>query len=222
MPALCRRTARLNVLADYRAAEATLAKRDPLMRRLIAAQGSCTLQPDPRIQPFVGLVRAIAHQQLHAKAAEAILRRFGALYPRGFPSATQLLATPPEQLRACGFSASKIAALQDIAQHRLNGIIPTRAALMKLDDETIITRLLPIRGVGRWTIEMLLIFQLGRLDVLPADDFGVRHGFMVAQRLDQMPTPRALKDYGTIWQPYRTIAAWHLWRAADTAKKIGK
>ncbi len=166
-------------------------------------------------------MRAIAHQQLHGRAAELILGRFLALYPgEPFPLPAMVLATDAAVLRGCGFSGSKIAAIQDIALHAASGVVPTRRAAARLSDAALIERLTPIRGVGRWTVEMLLIFTLGRPDVLPVDDFGVREGYRLLHDLPQQPKPRALADIGAAWAPYRSTAAWYLWRAADAGKKI--
>jgi DNA-3-methyladenine glycosylase II len=148
------------------------------------------------------------------------LRRFGALFPgKRFPTANQLAGVSDEALRACGFSRGKIAALRDIALKTLDGTVPGPRAILALSDAEIIERLVTVRGVGRWTAEMLLIFQLGRPDVLPADDFGVRSGFRIAFGLPEMPTPKELLSYGERWRPYATTAAWYLWRAADAGKK---
>uniref|UniRef100_UPI0037845796 DNA-3-methyladenine glycosylase family protein n=1 Tax=Prosthecobacter sp. TaxID=1965333 RepID=UPI0037845796 len=161
----------------------------------------------------------MAHQQLHANAAEAILRRFKALFPKTrFPKPEQVLSTADEALRGCGFSTSKMLAIRDIAAKTLSGQIPTRAAALKLDDDELITRLVAVRGVGRWTVEMLLIFTLGRPDVFPSDDYGVRNGWRVAQKLDEMPKPKEFRLLAERWQPHRTLAAWCLWRAADASK----
>lgn len=172
--------------------------------------------PEARRSPYEALVNAVAHQQLHASAAQAILRRFIALYPGvRFPKPEQLLATSDEQLRTSGFSASKILAIRDIAEKTKSGIVPARAKALRLSDEELIERLTAVRGVGRWTVEMLLIFTLGRGDVFPCDDFGVRNGFRIAMKLDEMPKPKDLRAHAERWQPNRTLAAWYLWRAAD-------
>ena len=161
----------------------------------------------------------IAHQQLHARAAQAILARFIALHPgTGFPRPATVLDSPETALRGCGFSAGKIASLRDICAHALSGTIPTRRSAAGLSDEALIERLTAIRGVGRWTVEMLLIFGLGRPDMLPVDDFGVREGYRVLHRLEVQPKPRALAEIGAAWAPYRSFAAWYLWRAAENAK----
>jgi DNA-3-methyladenine glycosylase II len=204
-------------------AEQHLRRVDPVMRRLIRRIGPFTLVPKVGRSPFESLVRAIAYQQLHARAAENILRRFVALFPgRRFPSPAQVLATGPEAIRRAGFSRPKIVALRDLAAKTLDGTVPTRAAIRRLDDEAILERLITVRGIGRWTVEMLLIFQLGRPDVLPVDDFSVRNGFRIAYGLGRVPTPTEVLLYGERWRPHRTAAAWYLWRAADRAKRAMK
>lgn len=193
-----------------------LAGSDPVMARLMRAAGACTVRARMERPPFESLARAIAHQQLNGKVAAKILERFVALHaPAAFPTPEQLHATPDTALRGAGFSFAKIAALRDLATHTLAGTVPDGAALLALDDETIIERLTAVRGIGRWTVEMLLIFQLGRPDVLPVDDFGVRNGFRLAYGLGGLPTPGALADWGERWRGARSLAAWYLWRAVD-------
>jgi DNA-3-methyladenine glycosylase II len=193
---------------------------DPVMRRLIRDVGPFTLIPKVRRTPFESLARAIAFQQLHEKAAESILKRFIALFPgRRFPRPAELLTAHADAIRGAGFSGAKVLALRDLAAKTLNGTVPTGRAITLLDDEAIVERLVEVRGIGRWTVEMLLIFQLGRPDVLPVDDFGVRNGFRMAYRRRTMPTPKEVLRYGERWKPYRTAAAWYLWRAADRAKQ---
>ena len=196
-----------------------LARVDPVMSRLIREVGPYTLKPRNGRAPFESLVRAIAYQQLHEKAAESILKRFIALFPgRRFPRPEELLAANTRAIRRSGFSRAKVLALRDLAAKTLDGTVPAGAIVRKLDDDAIVKRLIAVRGIGRWTVEMLLIFQLGRPDVLPADDFGVRNGFRIAYGRRSMPTPKAVLRYGERWKPYRTAAAWYLWRAADRAK----
>jgi len=200
-------------------AEAHLSKRCALMRRLIKTHGPCVLAPEKR-SPYEALVSAVAHQQLHANAAEAILRRFKALFPgTRFPKPAQVLEADEAALRGCGFSMGKLLAVRDIAAKTLSGQIPTRAAALKLPDEELIQRLLEVRGVGRWTVQMLLIFTLGRQDVFPSDDFGVRNGWRIAKKMEDMPKPKDLLAHAERWAPHRTLAAWYLWRAADAGKK---
>jgi DNA-3-methyladenine glycosylase II len=194
---------------------------DPALAPLIGRVGRCALRPARDRSPYEALVRAIAHQQLHGRAAEAILARFLALYPDcGFPEAVRVLDTDETALRACGFSATKIAAIRDIAAKTLDGTVPTRRAAARLPDAELIERLVTIRGVGRWTVEMLLIFTLGRPDVLPVDDFGVREGYRLLHGLDAQPSPRELAGLGAPWAPFRSFAAWYLWRRADEAKTV--
>jgi DNA-3-methyladenine glycosylase II len=196
-----------------------LSKRDPVLRRLIREHGKCALAPEKRRSPFQSLVQAVAHQQLNGTAANTILTRFKKLFPgRKFPRPEDLANVTDEQIRACGFSFAKIKAIRDIAEKTLSGVIPTSREIVKLSDDEIVARLTAVRGVGRWTVEMLLIFQLGREDVLPADDFGVRSGFRVAYKKRGMPKPKELLAFGEKWRPHRTTAAWFLWRAADAAK----
>ncbi|MEY4917802.1 MAG: DNA-3-methyladenine glycosylase [Verrucomicrobiota bacterium] len=193
---------------------------DPVMRKLIREVGACKLEHEPSRSPFQSLVQAVAHQQLNGTAANTILTRFIKLFPkRKFPKPEDLAKVTDEQIRACGFSYAKIAAIRDIAAKTLDGTIPSARKIGKMSDEEIIERLTEARGVGRWTVEMLLIFQLGREDVLPADDFGVRNGFRIAYKKREMPKPKALLKFGQRWRPHGTTAAWYLWRAADAAKK---
>lgn len=197
-----------------------LAKVDPVMRRLIRDVGPFALIPRGRRTPFESLARAIAFQQLHEKAAESILKRFIALFPgRRFPRPAELLTAHADAIRGVGFSGAKVLALRDLAAKTLDGTVPTGREIKTLDDDAIVERLVEVRGIGRWTVEMLLIFQLGRPDVLPVDDFGVRNGFRIAYRRRTMPTPKEVLRYGERWKPYRTAAAWYLWRAADRAKQ---
>jgi DNA-3-methyladenine glycosylase II len=190
------------------------------MQNLIREIGPCKLEPESRRSPFQSLVQAVAHQQLNGTAANTILTRFKKLFPgRKFPKPEDLTKVTDEQIRACGFSFAKIRAIRDIAEKTLSGVVPTSRQIMKLSDDEIIARLTAVRGVGRWTVEMLLIFQLGRENVLPADDFGVRNGFRIAYKKREMPRPKALLAHGKRWHPHATTAAWYLWRTADAAKK---
>lgn len=200
---------------NWRPAESHLAQ-DPVMAALIHAFGPCALRPEPRRTPFEALVRAIAHQQLSGAAAATILRRFLALFPADrFPQPAEVLALAPEALRAAGFSNGKVLALRDLAEKTLSGIVPTPTAIKKLGDEALIERLVAVRGVGRWTAEMLLMFTLGRPDILAADDFGLRSGYRYAYRVAQLPRPTELRAHGEGWRPYRSVACWYLWRAHE-------
>ncbi|MCP9440786.1 MAG: DNA-3-methyladenine glycosylase [Nitrospira sp.] len=207
-------------MGEHRSAEEHLARVDSVMGRLIRDVGPCTLTPQPRRPLFESLVRAIAYQQLHAQAAESILRRLIALWPgQRFPSPEQLLAIPEGQLRATGLSRAKIAALRDLAEKTLDGTVPAKQVLARMDDQSVIERLTVVRGIGQWTVEMFLIFHLGRPDILPVTDFGVRNGFRIAYDLRKMPAPNRVRQHGERWKPYRTVAAWYLWRAVDRAKQ---
>ncbi len=199
-----------------------LTKADPILGRVIKSVGPCTLSAESKRSPFESLVRAVSHQQLNGKAAESILNRFIACFPgRRFPRPADLATVSDDAMRSAGFSRAKVAAIRDIAAKTMEGIVPGPRAIQEMPDEEIIERLTMVRGVGRWTVEMLLIFQLGRPDVLPADDFGVRNGFRRAYGLAEMPKPKELLAHGARWAPYRTTAAWYLWRAADDAVAEG-
>ena len=203
-----------------------MSKHDEAVRHLIAADrklaaiikrvGPCRLEHDTKRTPFRALVTSIAYQQLNGKAAETILGRVMALYPRKrFPSAEDLLATREELLRGAGLSRAKTAAVHDIARKAVDGVVPNRRTISRWKDHEIIERLTVIRGVGPWTVEMLLIFTLGLMDVLPVNDFGVRKGFARVHGLEDLPKPSELLEHGEKWRPYRSVAAWYLWRAAD-------
>lgn len=197
----------------FQAASDYLAALDDDWQRHISAVGPCLHQPHPARDPYESLVRAIAYQQLHAKAGDAIIGRLVGLFPgQSFPRPEQILASDFEALRSCGFSASKIATLQGIAQATLDGVVPDYATALAMDDEALIERLISLRGVGRWTVEMLLIYSLERMDILPADDFGVREGYRRLKGLELQPTRKQMIDIGQAWRPHRTVAAWYLWR----------
>lgn len=194
-------------------------RRDPLFKPLLKRIGPCALVPEPR-EPYAALVNSIAHQQVHGNAARAIMGRFLALHPGGFPPPRVVLDLPPEALRGCGFSGSKVAAIRDIAEKAVGGLVPSLEEAAALDDEELVQRLVAIRGVGRWTVEMLLIFTLGRPDILPVDDFGVREGYRILTKAEAQPRPKELAAIGAAWAPWRSIAAWYLWRAADEHKVV--
>ncbi|KHK64898.1 DNA-3-methyladenine glycosylase family protein [Pseudomonas frederiksbergensis] len=197
----------------YHEASTFLANLDEDWQRHVESVGPCLLQPKPTREPYEALVRAIAYQQLHAKAGDAILGRLLALFaPAAFPDPRELLAIDGVLLRNCGFSASKIATLQGIAQATLDGVVPDYASARAMEDEALIERLVSLRGVGRWTVEMLLIYSLERPDILPADDFGVREGYRRLKGLGAQPNRRQMAAIGQAWSPYRTVAAWYLWR----------
>lgn len=193
----------------------------PRFAALIKRVGRCRLESNQFEEPYHALVSAIAYQQLHGNAARAILGRFMALHPgSAFPTPQQVLSIDDATMRTCGFSASKTAAIRDIAAKTAEGVVPSRRAAARMSDAELIERLTAIRGVGRWTVEMLLIFTLGRKDVLPVDDFGVREGYRRLYELEEQPKPREMAVLGEIWSPYRSVAAWYLWRAADEGKTV--
>ncbi len=200
-------------------ATAHLAQADPRLGAFIARTGRLKRLPPEHTEPYYALLSAVAHQQLHARAAAAILGRLKALTGEALPEPAALLALPDEVLRGCGFSAAKMAAIRDVATKAISGVIPSRARALRLSDAELIERLTSIRGVGRWTTEMLLIFTLRRPDVLPVADFGVREGYRLLHGLETQPKPKALARIGEDFAPYRTTAALYLWRAADAGKR---
>jgi len=178
--------------------------------------GPYALKLRSRRSPFQALVQSVVYQQLNGRAAATILGRVKALYPKKrFPTPEDIVATPEERLRSAGLSRAKTAALKDIAAKTIAGVVPTSRAIAKMSEAEILERLTPLRGVGPWTVEMLLIFTLGRTDVLPATDYGVRKGFALTYGLKELPTPKELLAHGEKWRPHRTTAAWFLWRALD-------
>ncbi|MHB1677969.1 MAG: DNA-3-methyladenine glycosylase family protein [Sulfuriferula sp.] len=207
--------------AHFDSALTHLANSDPDWASLIERVGPCGLRSKPEREPFEALIRAIAYQQLHARAAEAILSRFLALYPgSSFPSPMNILATDENVLRACGFSAAKVATIRCIAEKTLDGVVPTRSVALTLTNEELIARLVPLRGIGRWTVEILLIYTLERPDVLPIDDFGVREGWRIMKTLPKQPLPKEMSRIGQAWSPYRSTATWYLWQAAKLIKTV--
>ena len=180
--------------------------------RLIKFVGPCTHRSKPAREPYEALVRAVAYQQLHARAADAIIARFLRMYPQQFPEPDQILATALEDFHACGFSARKIGTIRSIAEGALSGLVPSRDIADGMSDDELIARLVGLPGVGRWTVEMLLIYTLERIDVMPADDFGVRAGYRFLKSLDAIPSRKEMDGVGLLCSPYRTVAAWYLWR----------
>lgn len=181
--------------------------------RLIKLAGPCTHRSQPAREPYEALIRAVAYQQLHARAADAIIARFLGMYSQhSFPGPDQILATAFDDLRRCGFSVRKIDTIRGIAKGTLSGLVPPLDIADKMPDDELIARLIELPGIGRWTVEMLLIYTLERLDVMPADDFGVREGYRFLKSLDAMPNRREMENAGFLCRPYRTVAAWYLWR----------
>ncbi len=203
---------------DAEAALAHLSARDARLGGLIERVGPLTLVVEDARSTFEALARSIVYQQLHGKAAATIFARLGALFPGGRMRPQALLALDEASLRGAGLSRNKRLALCDLAARTLDGTVPHVRRLHTMSDEDIVERLVEVRGIGRWTVEMLLIFRLGRPDVLPVDDFGVRHGFKLAYRKRSLPTPKDLARHGEKWRPFRTVASWYLWRAVDLAR----
>ena len=214
----------------YDAAEACrqLAAADPKLALLIERAGPYALRLKSSHSPFEALLESIIYQQLHGKAAAAILRRLLAIFGDLHPSPEHILAVPDDQLRAAGLSGSKVLALRDLAAKTVDGTVPTLARIRRMSDAEIIERLTAVRGIGPWTVEMLLMFRLGRPDVLPVSDYGVRKGFALTFRRipkskpfsnDLLPKPQEMLRRGEKWRPWRSVASWYLWRACDLAGK---
>jgi O-6-methylguanine DNA methyltransferase len=196
-----------------------LKTKDPILGQLIDRMGPCRLVPKRGPSVFAALAEAIVYQQLHGKAAATIFARFRSLYPEGaFPSPAEVLQTPEESLRGAGLSRSKMLSLLDLADHIQRGALPEMAELARMSDEAVIEALTQVRGIGPWTAEMLLIFDLGRLDILPVTDYGVRKGFALTFRKRDLPSAETLMRHGERWKPFRSLASWYLWRAVDLEK----
>ena len=201
---------------NHKHAHQHIAATDPRIAALIARSLRYNIKPAPLIRPFDALAESIAYQQLSGKAAATIFGRVRALYPRGkYLDPEKILATPDESFRAAGLSRSKIAAVKDLAAKTIDGTVPSARAIARMSDEEIILRLTEVRGIGRWTVEMLLLFDLGRPDVWPVADYGVRKGFAKIFGRRKLPTPKQLMKLGEKWRPYRSVAAWYFWRALD-------
>jgi len=197
-----------------------IARTDPRVAALIKRARRFDVVANELVRPFDALAESIAYQQLSGKAAATIWGRVRALYPkRKWLDPELVLKTADQTLRACGLSRSKIAAVKDLAAKTLDGTVPTRRELVRMTDEEIIERLTKVRGIGRWTVEMLLLFELGRLDVWPVADYGVQKGFAKTFGRKKLPTPKQFQKIGERWRPYRSVAAWYFWRALDGPAK---
>ena len=181
--------------------------------QLISTVGACTLntETEPKLNPYQALVQAVAYQQLHGKAGDAIFARFKNLFG-GFPPPEQLIAAQFDDLRACGFSGRKIETIKGIAEGAITGLVPSREIANTLSNEELITCLVTLKGIGQWTVEMMLMFTLERVDILPADDFGVCEGYKRLKKLETAPKRKELVEIGKAWSPHRTVASWYLWR----------
>lgn len=211
---------------DPEEALAHLRERDAKLGALIDRVGPFTMRLDPAPSPFESLLESILYQQLHGKAAATIHRRVRE-YFGGDPPPKALIDTPDEILRAAGVSGNKIKALKDLAAKTLDGTVPSHAAIKKMTDADIVERLTEVRGIGPWTVEMLLIFRMGRPDVLPVTDYGVRKGYLLTFMRVPKNRPIAVEDLPKAdvitrraqkWRPYRSVASWYMWRACDLVK----
>jgi DNA-3-methyladenine glycosylase II len=204
----------------YRPAMRHLSSIDQDWARLIGHVGRCAHRQHLSREPYEALIRAVAYQQLHGRAADAIIGRFLNLYPtddpgKTFPTPARILETKQEELRACGFSARKIGTIAGIAEGALNGLVPSLDAASRMEDDELIARLTSLPGIGRWTVEMFLIFTMGRMDILPLDDFGIREGYRFLKSLETLPARREMEIAALPCSPYRTVASWYLWRAVS-------
>jgi DNA-3-methyladenine glycosylase II len=200
-----------------------LSASDKRLAALIARSRRYSIEPNAKVRPFDALAESIAYQQLSGKAAATIWKRVRAIFPqRKFLDPKLVLETPDEKLRAAGLSRSKVAALKDLAAKTINGTVPTGRAMVKMTDDEIIERLIEVRGIGRWTAEMLLLFDLGRPDVWPVHDYGVRKGFAKIFGKRKLPTPKQMAKQGVRFSPYRSAVAWYCWRALDTPEAANR
>ena len=207
-----------NLSFDLSEALRHLSQCDEQLKRLIAEMAPFKIKVEDRQSPYEVLLEAIAYQSISGKAAATIYGRIKALGGNGRPPAPgKMLKIPTAKLRKAGLSGAKAAAMKDLAKKALAGIVPTHDEALKLSDEELVDRLVSVRGIGAWTVEMFLIFRLGRPDVLPIHDLGVKKGWSVAYGKRHMPTPKELLKFGERWRPYRTVASWCMWRAFERA-----
>ena len=178
---------------------------------LIHTVGACQFASKVERNPYEALVRAVAYQQLHTKAGDAIIGKFINYFSQ-FPAPEQLLAAPFDDLRACGFSGRKIVTIQGIANGVMIGLVPSMESAHKMTNTDLIERLISLKGIGQWTVEMMLMFTLMRMDILPVTDFGVVEGYKRLKKLETAPKPKQMAEIGLAFSPHRTIASWYLWR----------
>ena len=205
---------------DTSAAVAALREADPALGRAIETFGPFAMRRRAMRTPFEALLRAIVYQQLSGRAAGTIHARVLALFEGGRPTPRALATMGEERLRQAGLSRAKAAAARDLAEKTIARVVPGGRALRGMPDDEVVARLVQVRGIGRWTVEMLLMSHLARPDVLPATDLGIRRGFARIQGLEELPEPADLLAYGERWRPWRTVASWYLWRAADLTAGI--
>ena len=205
---------------DHFKAHEFLSQVDKRLGRLIADIGEFPFKLDECDSVYASLLEAIAYQSISGKAAATIFARIKALGANGqCPTPEEILRVTPQTLREAGLSFAKVAAMKDLAQKTIDGIVPSLEAAHKMSDEELVERLISVRGIGAWTVEMFLIFRLGRPDVLPIRDYGVQKGFAILYRKKAIPKPRELAAFGERWRPYRTVASWYMWRAVGRAGK---
>jgi len=202
--------------AQHQQATAFFSHLDEDWAKLIATVGPCNFEPKEQREPFEALVRAVAYQQLTAKAGDAILAKlmghFNLSAQNSFPTAQMFIESTFDELRHCGFSGRKIETIKLIAEGTINGLVPSRPEANCMTDEALIERLTQLKGIGRWTVEMMLMFTLGRMDILPADDFGIAQGYKRLKKLESAPSRKILAQISMAWSPHRTVASWYLWR----------
>jgi len=203
---------------DLAAATAHLAACDPCLAKLIEELAPFEPEIDHQRSPYESLMEAIAYQSISGKAAATIFARIKALGASGgVPTPEEVLKLSRRKLRKAGLSGAKILAMKDLAKKTIDGIVPTHDEALRLSDEELVERLVSVRGIGAWTVEMFLIFRLGRPDVLPIHDLGVQKGWSVAYGKKHMPRPKELLEFGERWRPYRTVGSWYMWRAFERA-----
>src|SRR5436190_23371987 len=206
---------------NHEEAHLHLSAGDERLAQLISCSHRYNIEPNVKVRPFDALAESIAYQQLSGKAAATIWKRVRAIFPREkFLDPKLVLETPDEKFRAAGLSRSKVAALKDLAAKTVDGIVPTARQLARMADEEIIERLVQVRGIGRWTVEMLLLFELARPDVWPVHYYGVRKGFAKIFGKRKLPTPKQMTNHAKRFAPYRSALAWYCWRALDGAGKL--
>src|SRR6202166_5006961 len=203
---------------DLRIAKAALAAKDERLARLIEKTVEFQIEMESMDSPYEALMESIAYQSISGKAAATIFARIKALGKNSRPpTPEEMLKLRPQKLRKAGLSGAKVLAMKDLAQKTIDGVVPTMEEAQKLSDEELVERLVSVHGIGAWTVEMFLIFRLGRPDVLPIHDLGVKKGWSVAYGKKHMPKPKELLEFGERWRPYRTVASWYMWRAFERA-----
>jgi DNA-3-methyladenine glycosylase II len=203
---------------DLHIAKAALAAKDERLARLIEETVEFQIEMESMDSPYEALMESIAYQSISGKAAATIFARIKALGKNSRPPTPQeMLKLRPQKLRKAGLSGAKVLAVKDLAQKTIDGVVPTMEEAQKLSDEELVERLVSVRGIGAWTVEMFLIFRLGRPDVLPIHDLGVKKGWSVTYGKKRMPKPKELLAFGERWRPYRTLASWYMWRAFERA-----